>query len=816
MNKLYLVVVSFFVFLIVGCNGHNEDESDNSPQIVTKVELSILDSDGVAKHSFSTSDTITLQAKVTDENNAVVPNRAVNFSASVGALTVTSKLTNTDGLAIIYLTNDDAVLGAGSALATIDELSTSVIDYEFVESPVVDALPKLSTIMSRNNESTNLFKADQEVQIFATLTDADGQGIANKIISFTADIGTLNIETALTNSQGVASVTLSGSDAESDSLIGAGVITSSYTIDEDININSNFNYQILPADAIIDSDLQIGYFDDSNNFVEGKVALSIEDNMISAGGTLGLSVNLIDKNGNLLVTPVPVTFTSNCVQNGNARIDESVLSINGTAHSTFEDIDCAGRNGTDDIIFASVTVNDTTHTASETITINGEQLGSIEFISAEPSAIVLKGTGGQNQQETSTLTFKVKSQLGNVLAQQEVMFSLSTEVGGIKLSRVSGFTNSQGLISTQVSAGTVPTAVRVTASASMDVNGDTITVQSQSDLLSINTGLPEQRSMTIAADILNPEADNISGETAKITVWLSDNFNNHAPDGTTVNFTTEGGNIEPSCVTTNGSCSVTWTSSEPRVADHRVTILATALGHESFFDTNGNNIFDDADGAPIIDSGTSNNPNIDSGFDNYPAKSSGFIDMSEAWRDDNENSRFDTGETFLDFNNDGSFSTADSKFNGPQCQGDNCADEGKRSIHVRKALKLVMASSAAEYKLTNGTGGTTYVNSLTGYNTFLPDVPNGGSQAFVFSFADTGSPNQTMPKGTTVNISLSSGTIQGETDYTVGNTTQAGFSKMNFTIIQTTGSEAQTAILTITITSPSGYITRLARDITLL
>lgn len=815
MNKLYIIIVSLFVFLLAGCNGHNEDESDNTPQTVTKIELSIFDSNGVAKHSFSKNDTITLQAKVTDENNTIVPNRAVSFSASVGSLPVTSKLTNSEGIAIVYITNEELALGAGSAIATIDELTTLTIDYEFVEPTVVPTQPSLTTTMSFNGESVNLFKADQEVQISTKLTDADGKGIANQIILFTADIGTLNITTALTNSQGVASVTLTGSD-ENDAVIGAGVLTSSYAIEENVNINSTFNYQILPADTVIDSDIRLGYFDDNNNFIEGKIALSIADKTISAGGTLGLSVSLIDSNGDLLVTPLPVTFNSNCVQNGNANIDESVLSINGTAHSTFEDIDCAGRSGTDDIIFASVTVNDITHTISETIIINGEQLGSIEFISAVPSEIVLKGTGGQDQQETSTLTFKVKSQLGNVLPQQEVKFALSTSAGGISLSRSSGFTNSQGLVSTQVSAGTVPTAVRVTASATMDVNNEVISVQTSSDLLSINTGLPEQRSMTIAADIVNPEAHNISGTEAIITVWLSDNFNNHVPDGTTVNFTTEGGNIEPSCSTTNGSCSVTWTSSEPRVADHRVTILATALGHETFFDTNGNNIFDDADGVAILDIGTANNPNIDSGLDNYPPKASGFVDMSEAWRDDDEDSIYDLGETFLDFNNDGVFSSADGKFNGPQCQGNNCAAEGKRSIHVRKALKLVMASSGAEYKLTNGTGSITYANTLTGYNSPLTDVANGESQSFIFSFADTGSPNQTMPFGTTVSISLSSGTIQGQLEYTVANTIQPGFRTMNFSVLQEAGNDPQTVILTITITSPSGVITSLSRDLKLL
>jgi len=299
-------------------------------------------------------------------------------------------------------------------------------------------------------------------------------------------------------------------------------------------------------------------------------------------------------------------------------------------------------------------------------------------------------------------------------------------------------------------------------------------------------------------------------------VWLSDSFHNPAPDGTTVNFTTEGGTIEPTCSTINGSCSVTWTGNEPRVANHRVTILATALGHETFFDTNGNNVFDNADGNPIHDSGNSNNFNIDSGLGSYAAASTGFLDMSEAWRDDNENSVYDNGETFIDFNNDEDFSNADNLFNGPQCQGSNCANQSIRSIHVRKAIRLIMASSDAEYRLTNSSGSVTYQNSLTGANAELPDVGNGDSQAFSFYFADTGIPSQTMPLGTTVNISSSAGTLQGLTSFTVTNNNLAGFSRMDFFIIQEAGAQPQTAVLTIDITSPSGVVTSLNRSMELL
>lgn len=812
MKKLCLVLASLFTLILSGCNGHNADESDNLPKVVANVELLLLDSEGNAKHSFSANETITLQAKVTDENNVLIENKAVSFSASIGTLDIDSKLTNSEGIAIVHITNESLSLGAGPANANVGEISALPVDYEFVEAKNIELPPTLTTVMSLNDDPVNQFKADQEVSITSTLTDSNGQGIANKIISFTADVGTLSTSTFLTNNLGVAQVTLSSAD----SAIGAGIFTSSYSLGDEASVSSVFNYQILPADTIINQNSRLGYFDENNSFVEGKIELSIMDNQLSAGGSLGLSVDLVDQNGELIITPVPVTFSSNCVQNGNASIDETVLSVNGTASATFTDINCAGATGTDDLIIASVSMNNISHTASETITIQGEQLGSIEFISAAPSAIVLKGTGGQNKQETSTLTFKVKSQLGNVLPQQTVNFSLSTAVGGISLSRASGVTNSQGLVTTQVAAGTVPTAVRVTASASMDFNGNTFTVQSQSDLLSINTGLPEQLSMTIAADILNPEAHNISGEESNITVWLSDNFHNPVPDGTTVNFTTEGGTIQPSCSTTNGSCSVVWTSSEPRVTNHRITILATALGHESFFDTNGNNTFDEADGDPIIDNGSSSNFNVDSGLDNYSPQAKGFIDMSEAWRDDNENSRYDNGETFIDFNNDNSFSSADSLFNGPQCQGDNCASENMRNIHVRKALRLVMASSTPETKLTSSLNGKTYHNSLTNTTSALPDVANGGSQGFNFDFADTGTPNQTMPLGTTVEVALSAGTLAGTTSYTVGNNAKAGFTRINFSVAQEAGDDPQSARLTITVTSPSGVVSTLNFDMNLL
>ena len=127
-----------------------------------------------------------------------------------------------------------------------------------------------------------------------------------------------------------------------------------------------------------------------------------------------------------------------------------------------------------------------------------------------------------------------------------------------------------------------------------------------------------------------------------------------------------------------------------------------------------------------------------------------------------------------------------------------------------------MASSSPATKLISSTSGVTYHNSLTGASSSIADIPNGGSQGFNFSFADTGTPNQTMPLGTTVEVALSAGTLEGTTSFTVGNNAKAGFSVMNFTVIQEAGEDPQNARLTITITSPSGVVSTLNFDMKLL
>lgn len=792
MNRIFWLLTSFCLFL-VGCNGVSDktEQAQNSEVTVNQLSLSTFTINNDPLQSFPRADTVQVVATLLDSNNMPVSGESITFATTLGELSQESKLSNADGQAIVNITNSNLDVRSGEVSVTYSNLSSQVF-FEYLDTSVSSQENSLSAQLLLDGDVASHIRTDETVQIKATLLDADGMPIEGEIVQFSAELGQLNAASSLTNAQGIATVTLAGNGA-----LGAGLInvSSSATID-----TSLIKYELLPADVVIsDNDFLLGSYNESAEFVEGVIALSNTQNQLSAGGTIGLSVALVDSENNRVMSSIPVSFTSSCVSNNNANIDALVFSINGQANATFEDLSCAGAAGIEDVLQASITINGITKTATVNLAILGEGLGSIEFISAEPSSIVLKGAGGVNQQETSTLTFLVKSAIGNPLAQQEVEFSLNSSVGGVAVFPLSGLTNSQGLITTQVSSGNVPAAIRVTAKASVDNNDEINTVQTQSDLLSINTGLPEQRSMSLAASVFNPEAGEFNGEESVITAYLADNFNNPVPDGTTVNFTTEGGVIQPSCTTTNGRCSVIWTSAEPRVDNHRITILATALGHESFFDTNGNNFFDEEDGAAINDS------ELSSGFKRISPATSGFVDMSEAWRDDNANLQYDAGEIFIDFDNDNTFDNADGLFNGPQCEGDLCAEQAK-SINVRDSLELVMSSSQVTYNLVDE-GGIAIADS-SGVGSYSVTVADDDKLALVLSFAD--SALQTLPINTNISITSDIGTLSGNTNVNVFNNKESGFDSLTFSVINAAGGEPETGSLTIKFTTAKGVETTLA------
>jgi hypothetical protein len=805
----FISILALFGFSSCGGGVSGENGSDPFGSGTTletfTITLAILDQQcgAVSEPVFTAGETLCIQATL-KQGTDLVSGEIVNFSAGLGSLSVESKLTDNNGVAQVFIESASGDVGAAILSASFVDVS-SQNNYEFLaDEIVISPVLTIDLMILKNGVAVNRFKANEQVQIQAVIRDDNAQPLENLIVNFTTGRGSLNTNDARTDNSGTAQVTLTPADTD----VGAAVV-SALTLANDQELLASLNFEIQSPDVISEESIKIGHFDVNNEFVENEIGISVADPQgnveMSAGATLGVSLVLVDENNLRILTPTPINFTSNCVEGGQASLEQQVITVNGEALATYEDISCAGGNGNEDVIVASLIVNNSTLSLTRSISILAESVGSITFVSADPTQLVLLGTGGQNSQTISTLIFQVNGALGNPLAQQNVTFALNTQTGGLSLSPVSGITNSQGQVSTRVTSGNVPTSIRVTAKVVTDSGTSVLT---QSDLLAVNTGLPDQNSFTLSADNLNPEANSISGQTVGLVVRLADTFNNPVPDGTSVSFTTEGGIIEPSCTTTNGTCGVTWTSANPRTSDHRITILATAIGHETLFDANGNNSYEDSDGGPISD-------NTDSGFGFSVYGETGFVDHSEAWRDDNEDNIKDVAEIFLDYNDDGDFNGPDTLFNGPQCiPGNTCGGEDPDSLdslHVRKALVLVMSGSRALMDIINTSNTVIFSNYQTASQPDL-SIESGSSLSFMLRFSD--SAEQPIASGSQILITSSTGTLAGQVEFVMPSTNRPGAGEISFTLSNDEVEPVDSTVSAL-ITSPSGIQSTVLFQVTL-
>ena len=809
-NYVGTLAVLFLSVLLSACNGSSGENGDNpfapdptppaSPQYTLTITVLTQDCATSSGNSFQLGEQICVQAQLL-QDGVGANNQVISFNTQVGSLSSETKLTDANGVAQISINSIDGNIGAGSLTADFTDQATATTNIEFTAAdpePEPDNTLDIGIqLRDAQGNLINRFSDAQNINVSAQLSTQGDVDLSDQIISFQTSNGELTLSDTLTNASGVASTQILTENAT----FGAGTITA--TIKNNEQVTSALNFEVFEQDQVQEV-IRIGFFDNGifNENVLGISGFGTDEAIsISAGATLGVFVDLVDANDNPITSNIPISFTSNCVQQSAGVIDESVTSINGRANATYEDISCATGAGNQDIIQASVFVEGNQLQITRVVNLLPESAGSIEFVSASPDSIVLQGTGGQGSESVSLLTFQVTGAQGNPLAQQTVDFALNTESGGLSLSPASGLTNSQGQVSTRVTAGNVPTAVRVTASLT---NSQNQMIQTQSDLLSVNTGLPDQNSISLAADNLNPEARNILGQEVTVTARLADTFNNPVPDGTAVAFTTEAGSIQPSCTTSNGACSVTWTSALPIAEDHRVTILATAIGHETLIDSNGNNVYDDADGSAITnDDG--------SGFDVTLASRAGFIDLSEAWRDDNENRVRDANEIFLDFDSSGSFDGQNGLFDGPQCDSSNC---GASSLHVRKSMILITSSSSALISVANN--GSEIVNNRNNPSSSpLLAIPRGESATFQLSYSDT--QEQPIASGSTIVVEATSGALGGVVNDVMPISNRAGARTSVFTIVNSLLEDdlATDSTISITITSPSGVQSNLNFSVTL-
>ncbi|MDO8341603.1 MAG: hypothetical protein Q7T48_00225 [Cellvibrio sp.] len=439
-------------------------------------------------------------------------------------------------------------------------------------------------------------------------------------------------------------------------------------------------------------------------FLVGQVDVGIEDAVLPPGGSTSLSVSFVDSNGSLTTGSATATFTSQCVRDGTAILTDSSGQPTSTASTQTGRATlfykANGCIGTDLITATSTLPSLQVNTATATLNITVATAQNIVFDRANPAQISLKGGGGV---ETSDVRFIVNGPNGLPMSGVPVTLTLNNSVGGVCL--ISGATctqevlatsNASGIVSARVQAGTITTTVRVTAST--ESGGTTISTQSSG--LVISTGIPDQDSMSISASQYNVPVY-VEGFEVDVVIRMADAFNNPIPKDTSVSFTASGGSIDGSCATDiSGSCTVKWRNQNPRPASGKVVILATALGNESFVDTNGNGTYDANDTFATGGGSCARNAPTPTLVD----PSTACDDLGEAYLDSNWNDVYDLGEVFIDIfgpgsslTKDGARTPANGVYDGALCPaGASSSTCTRNSVTVRQDLMLVLGAGVAD------------------------------------------------------------------------------------------------------------------------
>lgn len=487
---------------------------------------------------------------------------------------------------------------------------------------------------------------------------------------------------------------------------------------------------------------------------------------LSALGTATVAASVKTSAGANVADGTSVSFAIDLTSLGS--ITSKATTVSGVATATFTAANVAGT--------VTVTVTAGNVFATKAITILGADVGSIQFVSASPNVIGVKGSG---QQETSVVTFSVQDINGQPVSDgTNVTFTISGPKGGESLNPITASTVG-GLAKTILQSGSVAGPVHIIASTV--IKG--VTISSSSTGVSIGGGLPSQTHFNLAASLFRLAGFAYSGLNSTITAFVADRFGNYnVLTGTSISFYTEGGALDRNNVTNNqglttslfrtqapmpidvapdttnafagffeSSYIVSGTTFNPR--DGWSTILATTIGEEAFTDLNGNGVYDS--GEP-------------------------FVDLGEPFIDSNDNGVYDAGEFYIDFDRNGAYTPPNGKWDG--------------NTMIWTPLILTFTGGGPSF----GPNTTRFADvSGTQISTFR--IQNGSSQDIKIYVSDF---NQNyLPPGTTITISNTGGKLTGGGTFTLADGRSRGpFSTtVNLADTDATTKKQDTASITVDI-----------------
>ena len=510
----------------------------------------------------------TLSILVKDAAGANVPaGTVVRVVSSFGltAFDATTASTDVNGVAKVIVTpKTNTSNGADQivAMATVGGVDITAKTVVQVTSGGSSSAPP---VLQSSLSSTSISSASPAT-VTATLTDGKGLPVAGQVVTFTVvrGLAKTNVGTALTDASGNAVVILSPANS---TVAGADEVTASASL-SGTTLQSTKGFQVQAT----------------------NVTLSSFTSVVAALGAYGQTTLTVGITGASVGSPVNVTVTSSCVSQGKATLSPATFTAtSATVDLQFKDNGCGAIQANDKL---QATIVGAAGSVTLNLPISMPSASSLAFVSAAPEVIYIKASGFT---ETSTLTFEVRDGAGNTLPNRSVILSLLTLSGGVTLeggtADVTQVSDAAGRVTVRVNSGTVPTPIRVSAKLK-----DTPAIATVSSNLSVAVGLPSQLNFSLSQTAKNIEGFNIDGTTNGYSIIASDRSGNPVPAGTSINFVTEGGQVEPikqiQLIGGLARATAGFVSADPRPADGRVTVTAFSLGEESFIDQNGNNRYD--------------------------------------------------------------------------------------------------------------------------------------------------------------------------------------------------------------------------------
>jgi len=473
MRKTQLLVVTTAMALVGGCSGGDNSLVVDPALIGTGLPEAVLgtltlltsdpalDSDG--------SETATITALVRDDDNNVMEDVAIAFSADSGSLIVTQPATtDASGTLTAALTpGGNSTNRTISITATADTLSASI------------SVAVTGTLVTISGPQS--LPVGQSSSYNLLVTDAGGNPIEGASVAIASTLGnTISATPVIVDFNGQGSFTLSANNAGVDSL----------------------NATALGA---VSPPLQVTMSADAFSFSAPNPSPVPE---IPLNTNLEVTVNW--QSGGAPVVGQPVSFSTT----RGTVVPDSINAVAGDAT-----VNISATNAGPAIITATNTDGTTT------------QL-EVEFVATIPATLELQASPlNIGTSEQSAITAIVRDAAGNLVKSQVIDFSL-TDITGGTLSAGQAVTDSAGQAQTFYTASTVTSAtegVRLDATVQGTVVTDSVllTVARREQFLSIGTGNEifepnsAQYRVEYAIQVTDSQGNGVAGATTQVSV-LSD------------------------------------------------------------------------------------------------------------------------------------------------------------------------------------------------------------------------------------------------------------------------------------------------------